>query len=373
MTKHRTPAAGYVSDAKQDYREKVWAAFKASGAIHRAVTDNQFILILPGLQCDEIETAIRYGCPPDRIICVHESAAHVATGAEWRKRWPDMPFYCCKVSEVGKKLQRDRVLLCAANLSFCNNLSLELLGELNGFVKSTPLTVSHVLAITVAKGRESSITVAMMEHLAQSSSKFTEKRLCALDAMVFSGADMMVLTEGSYLHSRTPMAFCVIWDCSPAARIKRAKEQGLLDRLLILHATTVRMIYKKERNATIRLNRIYQAIRHLDEAKVKNHTLARIINAILAIDENQRGLTDSILSNMAEIEKLTTLLNLTYSRTTLGGSYKILSDLGMLDASVDDMTRRFLRCAPNKVHRYEGILGDRVVRSITKAALVLQF
>lgn len=124
MTVHREPTTGYTSDAKQEYREKVWKSFARRKAIHYAnVYDNAFILIMPGLGTEEIDTAVDYGMDPEKIICVHESAGHVATSAKWRKKYPKTPFYCCKISEVMEKLVRDKRYLTGANLDFCNNLS----------------------------------------------------------------------------------------------------------------------------------------------------------------------------------------------------------------------------------------------------------
>lgn len=164
MTVHREPTTGYTSDAKQEYREKVWKSFARRKAIHYAnVYDNAFILIMPGLGTEEIDTAVDYGMDPEKIICVHESAGHVATSAKWRKKYPKTPFYCCKISEVMEKLVRDNRYLTGANLDFCNNLSPELIYEVQRFMVPGIIDSGFVLQINIMAARESKMATAMID------------------------------------------------------------------------------------------------------------------------------------------------------------------------------------------------------------------
>lgn len=164
MTVHREPTTGYTSDAKQEYREKVWKSFARRKAIHYAnVYDNAFILIMPGLGTEEIDTAVDYGMDPEKIICVHESAAHVAASAKWRKKYPKTPFYCCKISEVMEKLVRDKRYLTGANLDFCNNLSPELIYEVQRFMVPGIIDSGFVLQINIMAARESKMATAMID------------------------------------------------------------------------------------------------------------------------------------------------------------------------------------------------------------------
>lgn len=164
MTVHREPATGYTSDAKQEYREKVWKSFARRKAIHYAnVYDNAFILIMPGIGTEEIDTAVDYGMDPEKIICVHESAAHVAASAKWRKKYPKTPFYCCKISEVMEKLVRDKRYLTGANLDFCNNLSPELIYEVQRFMVPGIIDSGFVLQINIMAARESKMASAMID------------------------------------------------------------------------------------------------------------------------------------------------------------------------------------------------------------------
>ena len=164
MTVHREPATGYTSDAKQEYREKVWKSFARRKAIHYAnVYDNAFILIMPGLGTEEIDTAVDYGMDPEKIICVHESAGHVAASAKWRKKYPRTPFYCCKISEVMEKLVRDKRYLTGANLDFCNNLSPELIYEVQRFMVPGIIDSGFVLQINIMAARESKMATATID------------------------------------------------------------------------------------------------------------------------------------------------------------------------------------------------------------------
>lgn len=164
MTVHREPATGYTSDAKQEYREKVWKSFARRKAIHYAnVYDNAYILIMPGLGTEEIDTAVDYGMDPEKIICVHESAAHVAASAKWRKKYPNTPFYCCKISEVMEKLVRDKRYLTGANLDFCNNLSPELIYEVQRFMVPGIIDSGFVLQINIMAARESKMATAIID------------------------------------------------------------------------------------------------------------------------------------------------------------------------------------------------------------------
>lgn len=163
MTVHREPTTGYASDAKQEYREKVWKSFARRKAIHYAnVYDNAFILIMPGLGTEEIDTAVDYGMDPEKIICVHESAAHVAASAKWRKKYPKTPFYCCKISEVMEKLVRDKRYLTGANLDFCNNFSGELIDEVMRFVVPGVIGHNFVLQLNIMAARESGTATSII-------------------------------------------------------------------------------------------------------------------------------------------------------------------------------------------------------------------
>jgi len=206
--KHRSPKAGYISNVKQEYRDSVWSEFKRSGAISRAIELGMSILILPGLQSDEIDTAIKHGIPVDRIVCVHESEDAVLKSAEWLVKWPNIKYYCCKVSDVGEKLKADRISLCAANLDFCNNFSMELVAELRGFVLSDALDYESVVSVNIQKGRESSSVVEMLINGSTRMKHNTkEKRIAMLlDMAIPNDITANIISEGDYFVS-TPMHF----------------------------------------------------------------------------------------------------------------------------------------------------------------------
>lgn len=213
MTRHREPSVGYASEEKQAYRNKVWSTF--SQAIVRANSGEGFILILPGLTCDEIETAISHGLNPMRLVLVHESAAHVATSAVWRKKYPGIKFYCTKVSKVAEKLIKNNQTLVAANLDFCGNFSLEMMDEISSFFDSAPMHFDATVAITMMKGRESPAVVKLIDRSARYSNSnfnFKEKRLQCMFSMFATKANGQVawsVGEGAYVHNKAPMAWGV--------------------------------------------------------------------------------------------------------------------------------------------------------------------
>lgn len=211
MTKHRQPEDGYTSDAKQEYRESVWFHF------HRQlppsdISKGEYILLLPGLQCDEIDTAISMGYKPEHLLLVHESSSHVEDGAEWLSKYPSIKFYSgVKVSEIGPNLKEDNAIIVAANLDFCNNFSLELNDEFDSFMSIKNVSSDCLTAVTVMKGRESKVVVRMLEKIKDSKSKdlsLNEKRLIALLSLSDHGFNR-VYAEGNYVHSRAPMAWCI--------------------------------------------------------------------------------------------------------------------------------------------------------------------
>lgn len=209
--RHRQPESGYSSDVKQNYRDGVWNQFK----IHMPpedISDGQFILILPGLQCEEIETALSKGYEIKHLLLVHESAARVATSAAWRTRYPNAKFYAgLKVSEIGDRLEKDNACVVAANLDFCNNFSIELIDEIDSFMSTKQVRADCLTAITVMKGRESKTVVKILEKIKESSRSglgMKEKRLEAALTLCGGGFNR-VYSEGSYVHSRAPMAWCV--------------------------------------------------------------------------------------------------------------------------------------------------------------------
>lgn len=299
MTKHRQPEDGYTSDAKQEYRESVWFHFHRQ--LHPSdISKGEYILLLPGLQCDEIDTAISMGYKPEHLLLVHESSTHVEDCAEWLSKYPSIKFYSgVKVSEIGPKLKEDNAIIVAANLDFCNNFSLELNDEFDSFMSIKNVSSDCLTAVTVMKGRESKVVVRMLEKIKDSKSKdlsLNEKRLIALLSLSDHGFNR-VYAEGNYVHSRAPMAWCIARSVDIYADDARILKQLLsewssvelsvnesVDAGLRMHERYQNIniaplhIYGSERNKTIRgkslleaskllieMNKIYKSISSLEE------------------------------------------------------------------------------------------------------------
>lgn len=181
-------------------------------------------MILPGLECDEIDTAISHGLREDRLVLVHESAAHVAKNAVWRKKYPNIKFYCCKASNAPSRLWKDGIKLVAANLDFCGNFSGEMIDEFSEFCEKAPLCDESWVALTMMKGRESTAMVKLVDAVAKTNKQslgFKEKRLEVMFSLFgiqkkfvrpYQGPDFAMAIdvekfgEFCYTHNKAPMA-----------------------------------------------------------------------------------------------------------------------------------------------------------------------
>ena len=151
--KRRAPKNGYDHNMKQEYRDNVWS--NIFPIISYYLTDDKAkVLLLPSKEGLEIDTAIKYGIKPEQIIAIDENPALIAV-SEWRKKYPEVNYFGCKVSKVGEKIKKNGWYLLASNLDFCNNLSDEVINETKAFLKETPLHHNFVFAFTLMKGRES--------------------------------------------------------------------------------------------------------------------------------------------------------------------------------------------------------------------------
>lgn len=206
----RSPKNGYDNDDKSLYRHDVWSCL-APATIHNLSNPNAYWLIMPSREGLEIDVAVSYGIPADRIVCVDQSAAVIATSG-WRKRWPSCKFFASKISDVGGKLKKKNMVIAAANLDLCGNFSEETIDEIDAFVSEAPLVNNYALAITMMKGREGSALVrvlsAMYDH---GVTPFREKRINALFSVTcMGGMAWRKLKEGSYTSSKMPVSWAAI-------------------------------------------------------------------------------------------------------------------------------------------------------------------
>lgn len=213
----RGPTHGYSSVEKQKYRQSVWSSMLEG--IERYCKkwkdiDGHF-LVMPSRVGEEIDVLVDLGVSPDRIVAVDESPAMIATSL-WRKKHPAVKFYGCKLSDVHMKLKRDKISLLAANLDLCNNFSKELLFELYEFLSMAPKHQLFAFTINMMKGREQTETVLLLNELKKAKQydcgKIESSRIEAffvINEMSLHNSlnNTTILSQGEYLHNRTPMTW----------------------------------------------------------------------------------------------------------------------------------------------------------------------
>jgi hypothetical protein len=208
VTNVRAPKGGYDTDVKNEYRVAVWGAI-APRVIASLDDERAVCVIMPSREGLEIDVAVSRGIPPEKILCVDQSAAVIAT-SKWRKRWPQCRFFASKVSAVGEKMKKAGMVAVAANLDLCGNFSDETLFEVDTFLKTAPLSDSACIAVTMMKGREGSVTSRLLDRLGAERA-FDEKRLNALffeTSFVLSAWEK--LTEGAYKANGMPVAYFAV-------------------------------------------------------------------------------------------------------------------------------------------------------------------
>jgi hypothetical protein len=211
----RGPKAGYDGDTKQAYREAVWADMLkiASG---RLMTDTVAVLVvMPSSGTEEIDTLVVMGVDPLQIFAIDQSAAVIAT-SKWRKKYPEVRFAACKVSEAPAILKKRGLVAVAANLDLCCNFSDELVSEVDAFVAGHMSVDDFCFSVTVTKGREGKAINSLLS-LHGSDDRLPDKRIAALVAVsqwagkqVHSiGHAWQIRAGGAYRAYSCPMAWQV--------------------------------------------------------------------------------------------------------------------------------------------------------------------
>jgi hypothetical protein len=229
----RGPVTGYTSDAKHEYREQVWSAIAPKVKDLFGLDSRAHVLMLPSKGGEEIEVAISHGIPEDRIIAVDENPALIATAA-WRKRRPLVKCYGSSLSRAAQRIKEDGFVLVAANLDLCNNFSEDLVSEFSGFFGNCVRFDKFCFSVTVMKGRENKATNLMLNHIFKGSSiglkKVDDKRIRALCAVMEDDGNFplsklsCIESQGSYVHSKTPMAWCV-FSCGFNDKLKSLRSE----------------------------------------------------------------------------------------------------------------------------------------------------
>ncbi len=225
MNNVRAPKGGYDTDVKNEYRVAVWGAI-APRVIASLDDERAVCVIMPSREGLEIDVAVSRGIPPEKILCVDQSAAVIAT-SKWRKRWPQCRFFASKVSAVGEKMKKAGMVAVAANLDLCGNFSDETLFEVDTFLKTAPLSDSACIAVTMMKGREGSVTSRLLDRMGAERA-FDEKRLNALFFETsFALSAWEKLTEGAYKANGMPVAYFAVQKVSRLPENKRTNAYAL--------------------------------------------------------------------------------------------------------------------------------------------------
>lgn len=248
MTDFRGPEFGYKSEAKNNYRNSVWDSMIAHAKTIMANDDSGVILIMPSKQGFEIDTLIGHGVPESRIVCVDESPALIAS-SKWREKYKTIRGYGCKISEVGRRLAKDKKRVAAANLDFCNNFSSELIDETEAFISSIPKCNDFAFSVTVMRGRESTVSNKLMQLVeSEGFQRIDEKRLRCLFSIVCNQGhyDHFVLGQGLYTHNRAPMGWASILCCSPDGVIGKPLRDSYAKMERISQSAMIDVVYPAE-------------------------------------------------------------------------------------------------------------------------------
>ncbi len=208
------PKAGYATDAKAEYRRAVWKCLaKAIPALGEGK-----VVILPSSEGIEIDVALGHGVPAENILCVDRSPAVIAT-SKWRKTHPSLSFHGVEIARLPQKLEAKSVKV--ANLDLCGMVSGETIRQIRDFVQGAQMADGFTVAITVAKGREDSGLVALLDSL-DGNTDINCKRMRAVAHMagLIDGNDrsVKVVGQGSYVSGRHPMTWAVFRAEKPQSR-----------------------------------------------------------------------------------------------------------------------------------------------------------
>lgn len=201
----------YSSDEKQEYRKAVWTVFREHVLEDVCNVPEARVVLLPDKKGREIEVALSLGFPEDKLFCIDLSPGRILASV-WRDRFPLIESLGMRLSRVGSRIRSRGHKVLAANLDLCTNFSGELLQEVGLFVEAC-LRPGALFAVTIQKGREDPAVLALMDALLEGKEmEGEERRLMAmircLPTFSYRRAPVL-LKEGTYVSSRTPMVFGV--------------------------------------------------------------------------------------------------------------------------------------------------------------------
>lgn len=294
----RAPINGYDHPEKQKYREAVWE--KLSSAALEAIAEDEkaVVVILPSMEGLEIKTAMAYGVPEDRIVCVDSSPAKIAT-SKWRKEHPSCKFYGSMLSVAASKMSKDGLRPCVVNMDFCTNFSNELLSEASSFLKEHRNSIRR-WAVTIAKGREGPALAAMVNRFGPDNigSKITDARTAAMFTMLESNVPeaSYVCDQGQYMISRTKMA----WTVFDSGEKEMRAIKNLIDQKAQKYARLYTLAIKHYQGLTQQAGKFHAPYRGIPEdietsfVIRRNKRMARIESILLKLPE------DALIKNIKQ-------------------------------------------------------------------------
>jgi hypothetical protein len=110
------PKEGYDFGNKRQYRRRVWAAASEAFAGTRATAQ---VLIMPSIEGDEIDEAIRHGFRQNNIHVVDKNPAIVA---HIKRRYPFVASYGVDIVSACQRMADKGVRLSVANFDLCGTV-----------------------------------------------------------------------------------------------------------------------------------------------------------------------------------------------------------------------------------------------------------
>ncbi len=138
------PEDGYDFGNKRQYRRTIWNGFAQLGTDGHA-------LLMPALEGDEIDEALRHGFREDHLHVVDHNPAVVAT---LKRRYPRIHTYGVDVVRACRRIAKKGIDLVAANFDFCGPVSPALFQRVQRVAAMHCWAPRSRLAVTVLRGRE---------------------------------------------------------------------------------------------------------------------------------------------------------------------------------------------------------------------------
>lgn len=152
----RQPKQGYLTDVKQNYRDRVYDTFEK---MYGKSLQTKKLLFLPANHDEEIKTALKAGFIEENMYAVDDNAAMLAT-AKWRKKYPNINVLGSRLGRAFERLKGKNIKIDVANLDLCTNLQLWMFNDLGYFIENL-MSEDGMLGLTLLKGREGSAEIAL--------------------------------------------------------------------------------------------------------------------------------------------------------------------------------------------------------------------